>query len=243
MVNRKNLMRAIVLLALGYGAWEYFDTPAPTILSAHVGKTFEQVARDSSYPVAARSGGAAADMQWTYITKPSVIIRFSDPQHGFILPPTTFAAVTYMYGKVTTISTSPMLKPLPFDEAVEVLDQLQKQFQAGGWQPWINSASRWFDLTPEGRRRLHQTMHQPGWAEGQELVVPGKYAMIFRLKCTAGCADVPGPERFLIDVGLGRADDAPHEYPNPPRRFSADGKEILQGEPDVPARKKPEPKL
>ncbi len=224
MVKCKKPMRAIVVLMLGYGAWEYFYEPAPTILSAHVGKTFEQVARDSTYPVAVRSGGAATDMQWTDVTEPSVIIRFSDPRHGFTLPPTTFAAITYMYGKVTTISTSPMLKPLPFDEAVEVLAQLQKQFQAGGWQPWANSASRWFDLTPEGRRRLHQAMHEPGWAEGQELVVPGKYAMIFRLKCTAGCADVPGPERFLIDVGLGRADDAPHEYPQPATPSSEDGR-------------------
>lgn len=214
MVTRKKLWRAAVALIVGYGAWQYFYEPEPTILSAHVGKTFGQVARDSTYPVVARSGGAATDMQWTDITEPSVIIRFSDPQHGFTLPPTTFAAVTYMYGKVTTISTSPMLKPLPFDEAVEILAQLQKQFQAGGWQPWTNSASRWFDLTPEGRRRLHRAMHEPGWAEGQELVVPGKYAMIFRLKCTAGCADVPGPERFLIDVGLGRAEDAVYEYPD-----------------------------
>ena len=223
MVKRKKLKRAVVVLVLGYCAWEYFYEPAPTILSAHVGKTFEQVVRDSTYPVAARSGGSATDMQWTYISEPAVIIRFSDPLHGFTLPPTTFAAITYMYGKITTISTSPMLKPLPFDEAVAVLAQLQKQFQAGGWQPWTNSASRWFDLTPEGRRRLHQAMHEPGWAEGQELVVPGKYAMIFRLKCTAGCADVPGPERYLIDVGLGRADDAPHEYPNPPRPSSTNG--------------------
>ena len=209
---RKKLTRTALALMLGYAAWEYFYEPEPTILSAHVGKTFEQVARDSTYPVAARSGGSPKDMQWTYVSKPSVIIRFSDPRHGFTLPPTKFIAVTYTYGKVTTISTSPMLKPLPFDEAVEVLAQLQKQFQAGGWQPWADNASRWFDLTPEGRRRLHQRMHEPGWAEGQNLVVPGKYSMIFRLKCTAGCADVPGPERYLIDVGLRRADDAVYEY-------------------------------
>jgi hypothetical protein len=66
-------------------------------------------------------------------------------------------------------------------------------------------------------------MHEPGWAEGQELVVPGKYAMIFRLKCTAGCGDVPGPERYLIDIGLGRADDAPHEYPKLATPRSTDG--------------------
>lgn len=218
MVSRKRkVLRAVIVLMVAYCAGEYFYLPEPTILSAHVGKTFEQVVKDSTYPVLVRSGGSAKDMQWTNVTKPSVIIVFSDPRHGFTLPPTTFVAVTYMYGKVTTISTSPMLKTLPFDEAVEVLAQLQQQFQAGGWQPWDKSESRWFDLTPAGRRRLHQRMHEPGWAEGQELVVPGKYAMIFRLKCTAGCAGVPGPERFLIDVGLGRASDAIYEYPHPPR--------------------------
>ncbi|MFC7651496.1 hypothetical protein ACFQT4_04385 [Pseudoduganella danionis] len=200
-------------LILGYGAWAYFYEPEATIISAHVGKTFDQVAQDSTFPIKARSGGAATDMQWTYVSEPSVIIRFSDPRHGFTLPPTTFAAVTYMHGKVTSISTSPMLKPLPFDEAIELLAQLQQQFQAGGWQPWKDSDSSWFDLTPAGRQHLHEALRTRGSIRGQELIVPGKYTMIFRLHCHAGCANVPGPERYLIDIGLGHADDAPYERP------------------------------
>lgn len=204
MVIRKKVVRATMALILGYAAWQYFYEPAPTILSAHVGKTFEQVARDSTYPVIERSGGSAKDMQWTYITEPSVIIHFSDPQQGFTLPPTTFVAVTYMEGTVSSITTSPMLKPLPFDDAVDVLAQVQAQFQAGHWQQWIADGDTWFDLSPAGRKRLHKAMEEPGWAEDHWLKVPGKYSMIFRLKCTSGCANVPGPERYLIDVSVGR---------------------------------------
>lgn len=222
MVSRKKIIRIAVILMLGYGAWAYFYVPEATILSVHVGKTLEQVAHDSTYPVKARSGGAATDMQWTDITEPSVIIRFSDPQHGFTLPPTTFAAVTYMHGKVTSISTSPMLKPLPFDEAIELLAQLQQQFQAGGWQPWKDNDSSWFDLTPAGRQHLHEALLKRGTVRGQELIVPCKYSMIFRLYCLAGCANVPGPERYLIDVGLGNADDAPEACPNQTSPADAD---------------------
>lgn len=208
MVTRVRLLRGAAIVLIGYGAWDYFYEPKPTILSAHVGKTFEQVAHDSTYPVLERSGGDAPGMQWTDITEPSVIIRFSDPQHGFVLPPTTFAAITYEDGKVTTISTSPMLRPLPFDKAIAILTNLQAQFQAGGWQPWAPSESHWYDLSPQGRVRLHHALHDEGWYPGQELIVPGKYSMIFRIYCKSGCGKDTGLERYLIDVGLGHDYDA-----------------------------------
>ena len=54
-----------------------------------------------------------------------------------------------------------MLDPLPFDEAVAILENLQNQFKAGGWEPWENDDSTWFDLTPEGKKRLYARMFEP----------------------------------------------------------------------------------
>lgn len=98
-----------------------------------------------------------------------------------------------------------MLDALPFDEAVTVLENLQNQFKAGGWQPWQGDGSAWFDLTAEGKKRLYEQMFEPPYSQSEELRVPKKYAMTFRLKCAEGCWTRQPPYKFLVDVGVGDA--------------------------------------
>jgi len=202
--------RRLVVLAgvIGFGVWWHCRTPEPTVLSFRVGQTFEEVAKNSSYPVMERSNRPADDpgenqFGATWVTEPAVIIHFNDPKHGFTLPPTKFAMVGYMHNKVDTVATSPMLEKLSFDEAVVVLENLQHQFKAGGWEPYKGDDSEWFDLTPEGKKRLHAAMFVPGYSREATLRVPNKYAMTFRLKCDEGCWTREPPYLFLIDVGVG----------------------------------------
>jgi hypothetical protein len=197
---------------VGISAWQNLPVPEapPTILSFRVGQSFEEVVKASTYPVLERSNhpSETADLTGdTFVTEPAVTLCFNDPQHGFTLPPTKFAFVGYMHNVVVTAATSPMLDKLPFDQAVVILENLQNQFKAGGWEPWAVDGSKWFDLTPAGRKRLYQRMFEPGYSQSAQLQVPKKYNMIFRLKCTDGCW--PGekpPYLFLVDVGL--SDDA-----------------------------------
>lgn len=203
MANRR---RSLVLAGAALGVWWYLRVPEPTILSFRIGQPFEEVVANSSYPVMERSNDPRET--WgsgdTFVTEPAVILRFNDPQHGFTLPPTRFAMLSYMDNRARTVATSPMLGPMPFDDTVAVLEDLQIQFKTAGWVPWEGDESSWFDFTPEGKRRLHQRMFENGYAESNELRVPTKYAMTFRIKCTEGCATREPPYRFLIDVGVGR---------------------------------------
>jgi hypothetical protein len=192
-----------VLAGLALGAWWYLRVPEPTILSFRIGQPFEEVVANSTYPVMERSHIETWGSGGTYVTEPAVILRFDDPKHGFTLPPTKFAMLTYSRNVVGTMATSPMLDTMPFDDAVAVLENLQNQFQAGGWVPWEVDESTWFDFTPEGKRRLYQRMFEPGYAESNELRIPRKYGMTFRIKCTEGCATREPPYRFLVDVGVG----------------------------------------
>jgi len=190
--------------------WWYFRPPKPTILAFRLGQTFEQVVRDSSYPAQSRANRPADDPDKKFgaiwVTEPAVVIRFTDPKHGFTLPPTKFAALTFSENQAVSLATSPMLDPLPFDEAVVILENLQNQFKAGGWEPWTNDDSTWFDLTPEGRKRLYARMFKPGYMETASLRVPRMYGMTFRLKCTEGCWTSEPPYLFLIDIGVGGDD-------------------------------------
>ena len=213
---------SIALLAGLAAVWWHLRPPEPTVLAFRLGQTFEQVVRDSTYPVlehSVRPADSPSDHKFgaTYVEGPAVIIRFTDPKHGFTLPPTKFAALTFSENQAISLSTSPMLDPLPFDEAVAVLEHLQNQFKAGGWEPWEKNDSTWFDLTPEGKKRLHARMFEPGYMESTDLRIPKMYSMIFRLKCSEGCWTRKPPYLFLVDIGLG--DDFHGWKPGEPMRW------------------------
>ena len=220
-MTRRYLSIAL-LAALVVAAWWQSRSPEPTVLAFRLGQTFEQVVKDSTYPVMEHSVRPADSPSYnkfgaTYVEEPAVIIRFTDPKHGFTLPPTKFAALTFSENQAVSLATSPMLDPLPFDEAVAILENLQNQFKAGGWQPWEKNDSTWFDLTPDGKKRLYARMFEPGYMKWNDLRVPKMYSMIFRLKCSEGCWTREPPYLFLIDIGLG--DDNYGREPGEQRRW------------------------
>jgi hypothetical protein len=187
--------------------WKPLHVAAPPpVLSFSIGQTFEEVVKHSSYPVIERSNvptHAYLQAGETFVTEPAVVLLFNDPKHGFTLPPTKFALVGYTHNRVETVSTSPMLEKLPFNEAVAVLEMLQSQFKEAGWEPWIDDGSTWFDLTPKGKKRLYERMFQPGFSQQATLRIPDKYGMTFRLWCAWGCTTKNPPYLFMIDIGLG----------------------------------------
>jgi hypothetical protein len=200
---------AVISASLLYAGWQRtvpLKTVVPTVINLNIGAKYEDVVRSSSYPITKHTAivhDIPLDVGGSFVEEPAVILHFTDPQHGFELPPTKFAAIGYWHNQVTTVSTSPMLDTLPFHEAVALLEILQNQFKRGGWEPWEGDESEWFDLSPTGTQRLYERMFEPGYAETTELRVPGKYAMTFRLKCTQGCWTREPPYRFLIDIGVG----------------------------------------
>ncbi|MGX4643816.1 hypothetical protein [Massilia sp. SYSU DXS3249] len=207
-MNRRYRIGVVLAGLILAAAWWHLRTPEPTVLAFRLGQTFEQVARDSTYPVMQRSNRPVDDpgehkFGVVWVEEPAVIIRFTDPKHGFTLPPTKFAALTFSENQAVSLATSPMLDPLPFDEAVAILENLQNQFKAGGWEPWTVNDSTWFDLTPEGKKRLYARMFERGYMETNNLRVPKFYGMTFRLKCTEGCWTREPPYLFLIDIGVG----------------------------------------
>jgi|GEM_PF-2367889 hypothetical protein len=208
-MNRRRLLLAVGSPLLAILLWQHFRSPQvviPTFINLNIGQTYEGVVRASTYPVIKNSLPPTYDDTGSGITtvsEPAVILRFTDPQHGFTLPPTKFVLISYSHNKVSTVSTSPMIDSLPFDEALTVVENLQNQFRRGGWVPWEADESEWFDLTPAGKQRLYERMFERGYYQSAELRVPGKYSMTFRLKCTEGCWTREPPYRFLVDVGVG----------------------------------------
>ncbi len=197
-----------VFLMLATVSWKSRSSPRPvipTVINLNIGMPYADVIKSSSYPISKHTANyrdVPLDVGASFVDHPAVVIHFTDPQHGFTLPPTKFAAIGYDDNRVATVSTSPMLEKLPFDEAVALLENLQNQFKRGGWSPWEGNESEWFDLTPTGKKQLYARMFEAGYGQMTDLRIPGKYSMIFRLQCERGCWTREPPYLFLVDIGV-----------------------------------------
>jgi len=179
--------------------------PEPTVLVVDIDMSYDEVVKRSSYPARAHGMAPTADTGFATIDvrEPAVIIKFVDPRHGFELPPTTFAALTFGKSVLETISMSPMLKARRFPEAVEILEQVQARFQARGWVPWVGNQNGWYDLSPEGRKILHAELMRYSQSD-QFLDVPKRnLRSLLRIKCVENCDD-PDDALYLVDVGIGK---------------------------------------
>ena len=193
-----------VVAAAGWAKYDYLIPP--TTLSLRIGETYDDVIKGSTYPVAMNSVPPSEKPYYggsTWISRPAVVIVFNDPEHGFTLPPTKFAGIGYEDRKVVTITTSPMLDALPFDEAIALLNRLQADFKKAGWQPIRTSADGppdWFNTrSAEGIKELRV-------GGSRELSATERYRMDFNFKCWQECRPEPSAKSvYLIDVSMGES--------------------------------------
>lgn len=177
----------------------------PDTISVHVGKSYTEVVLDSTFPVKTKTiirptNPPVEDSTW--INSP-VIVKFDDPKHGFTLPPTKFGAVGYNSGKVTTITTSPMLETLPFDQLVPLLNHVQKLLKTSGW---VSQDDRftWINLDSELEKNALQDLLFKQVVV-MTLRIPHKYGLSLNIKCYARCNEHnPKTAKYLIDISVGR---------------------------------------
>jgi len=186
----------------------YISRPLREIhtIAVPTGKLNEDVIRDSTFPVKSKTlirptTPPVEDSTW--FSSP-VIVNFDDPQHGFILPPTKFGAVGYNSGKVTTITTSPMLKTLPFSELIPLINDIQEMLKKAGWIPEDDNENyTWIKVGSEAEKNALQSLLFDH-AVTVTLLIPHKYGLSLIVKCYARCSERdPETARYLIDVSVG----------------------------------------
>ncbi|KDD66931.1 hypothetical protein V466_21775 [Pseudomonas mandelii PD30] len=174
-------------------------------ISVHVGKPYEDVVRDSTFSVKAETAiypSEPPEVDSTWISSP-VVVQFDDPQHGFTLPPTKFGAVGYDKGKVSTLTTSPMLETLSFDQLIPLLIHLQEMLKSSGWIPRDNERHAWLSFNDAVERSDFQNLLFDQVVVVM-LLVPQKYSLALNVKCYARCDERnPKTAKYLIDVSVG----------------------------------------
>jgi hypothetical protein len=86
---------------------------------------------------------------WYREPKQLSYLRFADPAYGFTTPPAKFFTVSFdEEAKIRSVRMSPQVEPLPLQEALDVVLDLQGQWKKSGWElmypdehpPYENSA-------------------------------------------------------------------------------------------------------
>jgi hypothetical protein len=175
-------------------------------LVVHIGKRYDETAVDSTFGVPAHTviyPGNPPHPSSAWISTP-VIIHFDDPEHGFTLPVTKFGSIGFDEGKVSNMTTSPMLETLPFDQLVVVLDQLQSQLKNAGWAEWNTETNPWVNTADEASRKTLQA-ELFDHVMVTVLLIPHKYSLALNVKCYARCDERdPKTAKYLIDVSVGK---------------------------------------
>lgn len=203
--SRRILIAAIgIVVVLAAAAFLFMSSSSK--ISAHVGKPYAEVVKDSTFPIERKTAvypSEPPEVDSTWISSP-VVITFDDPDHGFTLPKTIYGAVSYSKEKVDGITTSPMVETLPFNQTAALLGELQAMFKKSGWTPEPAEGNDWIKVSSEEEKRQlqHKLFDQ---TDGVILLVPHKYSLLLHIKCYSRC-DERNPEtaKYLIDIGLGK---------------------------------------
>jgi len=200
----KLLLVSFSAILIGMGI-SYFNWNT-VILSAHIGKSYNDTVKDSTFSVSSNTAfypSTPPHPSSTWISEP-VIVHFDDPDHGFTLPATKFGALGFDEGKVSTMTTSPMLETLPFDQLIPLINKVQGMLKESGWVPRNPENNSWLSVGSEIEKTALQRLLFDQVVVVM-LLIPHKYSLALNVKCYARCNERdPKTAKYLIDVSVGK---------------------------------------
>ncbi|PHM38170.1 hypothetical protein Xmau_03557 [Xenorhabdus mauleonii] len=165
----------------------YSDKPEIALV---VGEPYEDMRLRSSAAIDPHLPGKI----WHNIPKTDARLRFIDPKYGFVTPPARFFAVLYANDIITSVRMSPQIEPLPYDDAIKIVLDLQDQWRKTGWviakgyKPLVN--------TPE----LHENLRRmKGGAGTTYWQAADQYQVMLSLAFFKDNKH-PNDERYLITM-------------------------------------------
>jgi hypothetical protein len=158
-----------------------------------IGESYQQVREQSRSTLPALTSDNTINL---YVRRPAVL-RFSDPQYGFVTPT---AKLLSLYadqdGKVTQLTLSPQLETLPLEDAMSIVVKLQDQLRRAHWRPILTADHPPIADTPTMRANIRTGADpQTFWLAGNKYQVS---LDIRRLKHESR----PNDERYLIALQL-----------------------------------------
>ena len=137
---RRSMFKLIVGAALfGIAVWSGYEWLRPVDeVALTLNEPYELVRERSGFILPP----AEENMAWVGAVSHPARFRLFELERGFVTPPAKFLAVTYdQHGLVDGVRLSPQVEPLPLDESLAIVRNLQDQLYRG-WKPFSSSDSR-----------------------------------------------------------------------------------------------------
>ncbi|PHM38172.1 hypothetical protein Xmau_03559 [Xenorhabdus mauleonii] len=182
----------IVLCLAGIYLYHSFYSAQPEIALV-VGEPYEDMRQRSSADIAPHLPGHA----WYSVPKTDARLHFIDPKYGFVTSPARFFTVMFDGGIIDGVRMSPQIEPLLYDDAINIVLDLQDQWRKAGWV--LTKGYRPLVNTPEAHDSLRK-MKGTGITFWQ---ADDKYQVMLNM---ARFKDdrYPNEERYLITLAIAK---------------------------------------
>ncbi|CDH25802.1 hypothetical protein ACR71G_13140 [Xenorhabdus bovienii] len=160
-----------------------------------IGEPYEAMRQRSSAAIDPHLPGKI----WHNTPKTDARLRFTDPKYGFVTPPARFFVVLYANDIITSVRMSPQIEPLLYDDAINIVLDLQDQWRKAGWVPFYARTLPPLANTPELRAQLRSLRgaETTYWRAGNEYKIMLGLA---RFKDDRH----PDEERYLITLVIAK---------------------------------------
>jgi len=194
-IRHHKILTALATMLFVVGACKAAEllTPAKEI-ALIIGEPWKDMQARSS----AEIGDDIPDEIWYRMPKELAYLRFADPQHGFVTPPAKFFTIGFNRGKIDSIRMSPQVEPLPLQEAVDIVLDLQNQWRKSGWELDEPEEYPAYDNTPVWHEALKKCAAlSTHWNAGKS------YQLMVVITCYEDNR-YPDNKGYLVTISMGK---------------------------------------
>lgn len=138
------------------------------------------------------------DEIWYRMPKELAYLRFADPKYKFTTPPAKYFSILFNRGIIYSVRMSPQVEPLPLQEALDIVLDLQNQWRKSGWELQDPIENPPYEDSTEWRKAIEQcTAYSTYWQ------VKNLYSIAIAIGCFKDDRH-PDEKRYLTTMAIGK---------------------------------------
>jgi len=195
-ITTHKVLTAFATMLLAFGACTASELLAPAKeIALIIGEPWKDMQARST----AEIGPVFEGRHWYREPKQLSYLRFADPNHGFKTPPAKFFTVGFDdVGNIDGVRMSPQVEPLPLQEALNIVLDLQNQWRKSGWTLDEPEEFPAYDNTPVWHQALKEcSALSSHWNAGK------LYQLMVVITCY-GDNRYPDNKGYLVTISMGK---------------------------------------
>ena len=182
-----------MLLVLGVCKAAELLTPAKEI-ALIIGEPWKDMQTRSTAEIA----DDIPDEIWYRVPKELAYLKFADPNYEFVTPPAKFFTIGFNRGKIDSIRMSPQVEPLPLQEALDIVLDLQDQWRKSGWEVMYPDENPPYENSSTFVEKMTRCAPDSTYWR-----IKDKYQIMLIMACYKD-EKHPNEQRFLITLSLAK---------------------------------------